>query len=30
MTRTSLTVMWEQIELNEQLLAGRERMFNPH
>ena len=29
MTRTSLAFLNEQIELNEQLLAGRERMFNP-
>jgi hypothetical protein len=29
MTRTSLAFLKEQIELNEQLLAGRERMFNP-
>ena len=29
MTRTSLTFLKEQIELNEQLLAGREHMFNP-
>jgi hypothetical protein len=29
MTRTSLAFLKEQIELNEQLLEGRERMFHP-
>ena len=29
MTRTSRAFLEEQIELNDQLLAGRERMFNP-
>ncbi len=29
MTRTSLGFLKEQIELNEQLLAGREHMFHP-
>jgi hypothetical protein len=29
MTRTSLAFLKEQIELNDQLLAGREHMFNP-
>jgi hypothetical protein len=29
MMRTSLAFLKEQVELSEQLLAGRERMFNP-
>jgi hypothetical protein len=29
MTRTSLVFLKEQVELNDQLLAGRDHMFNP-